>query len=166
MEEYWSYSLIQRQEKSLEGLHPFGQKRKIGIKRQKTVQNLTPSATKAQAALWQFYLASVWSALYLSLFDKIRDSGYTMKCRRCCLSTRQHFFTGRVTQHWHRLPSEVVEFASSEIFKSQHGPGKPAPDDSAWAGGLDKMTSGGPFLTQPFCDAKVTCGLSIFKHIL
>jgi len=33
-------------------------------------------------------------------------------------NTRKHFFTVRVTEHWHRLPVEVVEPPSPEILKS------------------------------------------------
>lgn len=29
---------------------------------------------------------------------------------------RKHFFTVRLTEHWHRWPREVVEFPSFEIF--------------------------------------------------
>ncbi|KFV93350.1 hypothetical protein N327_05099, partial [Fulmarus glacialis] len=44
--------------------------------------------------------------------------GHKLKHRRFCLNIRKHFFIVGVTKHWHRLPREVVESPSLEIFKS------------------------------------------------
>ncbi|KFQ87900.1 hypothetical protein N337_08700, partial [Phoenicopterus ruber ruber] len=45
-------------------------------------------------------------------------NGHNLQHRRFPLNIREHFFTVRVTELWHRLPREAVESPSLEIFKS------------------------------------------------
>jgi len=44
---------------------------------------------------------------------------YKLKHRKFHLSMRKNFFTLRVTEHCNRLPREVVESPSLEIFKTR-----------------------------------------------
>ena len=49
--------------------------------------------------------------------DKTRSSGLKFKHRKFRTNMWKNFFTVRFTEHWNRLPREVVE-SSMEIFKT------------------------------------------------
>jgi len=51
--------------------------------------------------------------------DRTTGKWHNLKLRKLHLNMRKNFFPLRVTEHWNRLPREIVECPSLEIFKTR-----------------------------------------------
>jgi len=84
--------------------------------------------------------------------NRTRGNGHKLKHRKFQLNMKKNFFTLRVTEHWSRMPREVVGSPSLETFKTHLDK---VLCSLLWVTGLDWVTHRGPFQPPPFCDTVI-----------
>ena len=57
--------------------------------------------------------------------DRTRLNRHKLKHRRFLVNMKKHFFTVRVSEHWHRLPRDVLDSLSLEMEQPGCGPVQP-----------------------------------------
>ncbi|PKU44741.1 hypothetical protein llap_4951 [Limosa lapponica baueri] len=92
---------------------------------EETLRELACSALRREGFRETFqYLTGAYRRAGEELFmmecsNRMRGNGFKFKERRFRLHNRNKFFTVRVVRHWNRLPRQVVDAPSLEVFKAR-----------------------------------------------
>ncbi|RMC09947.1 hypothetical protein DUI87_12734 [Hirundo rustica rustica] len=90
---------------------------------------------------------------------RTRGKGQKLKHKKFHLNMK-NFFTVCVTEHWNKLPREVVESPSLEIFKNglDSFSSNVIQVDPALVGRMDQMSHCGPFEPHAFSNSVIPVG--------